>query len=111
MPQFEVEIADEVGSLNGMAIQQDQVADDYSQDESMGLQTHDEDTPRQNFSSSLRASMLSSPSGGAGSALKGINEQRMSPLLRNSRAGKEPLLKGLKLHKIGRLGQSPATSN
>ena len=70
------------------------MADDYANDkfdESVGLQTHDEETPRQNFSSSLRASMLSSPSA-RGSALKDINDARMSPLLRNSRKGKEPLL-------------------
>ena len=63
------------------------------------MQTHDEHTPQQNFSSSLRASPLT-PAQKYEAQKKLNNDKRQSPILKHVKEGKESLLKGLKLHKI-----------
>ena len=83
---------------------QDVIEDDYSKDEfdkSMGIQTHDELTPKKNFSSMLKGeSNASSPRGGANSPLGGASDGRDSPVLSAHKRNKEPLLKGLHLSKL-----------
>ena len=59
----------------------------------MGIQTHDELTPKKNFSSMLKSENNNSSPLGANSPLDGRN----SPVLSNHKRIKEPLLKGLHL--------------
>ena len=82
---------------------QDIIEDDYSKDEfdkSMGIQTHDELTPKKNFSSMLKSennnSMQYSPRGESNSPFDG----RDSPVLSNHKRKKEPILKGLHLKQV-----------
>ena len=95
------EMADRVASLDN----QDVLMDDYSQDnfvESLNaVQTHDDMTPPRNFSSSLMSSPeRASPMSTKGHPILKQDEGRNSPVLGIPEQGKEPLLKGLKLHKI-----------
>ena len=62
----------------------------------MGIQTHDELTPKKNFSSMLKSennnSMQYSPRGSSSPV-----DDRVSPVLSNHKRMKEPILKGLHL--------------
>ena len=62
----------------------------------MGIQTHDELTPKKNFSSMLKSENNNYSPRGSSSPVDG----RDSPVLSNHKRMKEPILKGLHLKQV-----------